>query len=329
MRSLYISQQGCSVSLQKEFILIKQQQTLLQQVQLPFIEQILLFGQSQITTQAVRACLWRNIPILYLSQMGQCYGRLLPLAHSYRALARRQHNLTATARLTTAQAIVQAKLHNSRVLLLRQQRRPTVPPLTSAIQGLDYLHHRAAQATTIEQLLGFEGAGAACYFAAFGQCLTHPELQFTERTRRPPQDPVNAMLSFGYQLLWNHLFSLIELRGLDPYDACLHQGSDRHAALVSDLIEAFRAPLIDSLVLYLVNRASIKTTDFDYPATGGCYLNATGRKRFLHAFLQRMETPIQTPDGEQPRWALLNQQVKAYKHWVNDPTQPYIPYTIR
>jgi CRISPR-associated protein Cas1 len=151
---------------------------------------------------------------------------------------------------------------------------------------------------------------------------------FTARSRRPPGNPVNAMLSFGYQLLWNHLLSLIELQGLDPYHACLHQGSERHAALASDLIEEFRAAIVDSLVLYLVNRRIVTMEDFEY-RDGGCFLNGSGRKKYLRSFLQRMEEPVQMGEGEQPKWDVLMKQVKAFKRFVYDPSHRYTPYSIR
>jgi CRISP-associated protein Cas1 len=330
MRSLYISQQGCYLSLKQEQVIIKQGQTILEEVQIPLLEQILVFGQSQVTTQLIRACLWRNVPIVYLSRMGRCYGRLVPIERGYRNLARRQVLLLLQDRLRVATAIVQAKLHNSRVILQRQRRRGVADGIDAAIGGLKYLSHRVEGATSTEQLMGFEGAGAASYFAALGNCLTTAGFSLTERSRRPPKDPVNAMLSFGYQLLWNHLLSLIELQGLDPYDACLHQSSDRHAALASDLIEEFRAPIVDSLVLYLVNRRIVTLAeDFDHANDGGCYLNDSGRKKFLRSFLLRMEETLDTDHGVQPRWDLLNQQVKTYKQFVYDPTTGYKPYLIR
>jgi CRISPR-associated protein Cas1 len=330
MRSLYISQQGCYLSLKQEQVIIKHGQTILEQVQIPLLEQILILGKSQVTTQLIRACLWRNIPIVYLSRMGRCYGRLVPIERGYRNLARRQIALSEIDRLSVARAIVQTKLRNSRVILQRQRRRGVSDDIDTAIGGLKYLSYRAEQADSIEQLFGFEGAGAASYFAALGHCFTSDGFTFSERTRRPPRDPVNALLSFGYQLLWNHLLSLIELQGLDPYDACLHQGSDRHAALASDLLEEFRAPLIDSLVLYVVNHHIMhQDEDFDHVGDGGCYLNESGRKKFLRAFLLRMEEMLDTDTGLQPRWDVLNQQVKRYKQFVYTPAQLYTPYRIR
>jgi CRISP-associated protein Cas1 len=330
MRTLYIAQQGCYVCLSQENLVIKQGQVVLEEVQLPLLEQVLIFGKSQVTTQAIRACLWRDIPIAYLSRMGYCYGRLLPIERGYRQLSRYQQQLSEVEQLLAARTIVQAKLKNSRVLLMRQQRQRDSGMIALAIQGLEHLIQQAAEAESIERLMGLEGAGAASYFSAFGECLNAADFVFMARSRRPPGNPVNAMLSFGYQILWNHLLSLIELQGLDPYYAVLHQGTARHAALASDLIEEFRAPIVDSLILYLVNRGVMSAPeDFAY-RDGGCYLNESGRRKFLRAFVIRMEERlIAEGDGQQPRWDLLTRQVKDFKRYVYDPSQVYTPYLIR
>jgi len=329
VRTLYIAQQGCYLSLNQEQVVIKQGQTVLDEVQLPLLEQILIFGKSQVTTQVIRACLWRDIPIAYLSRMGYCYGRILPISRGYRQLVRYQQELGFADRLVAARTIVQAKLKNSRVLLMRQQRQRSSGRIEQAIQSLDYLAQQAAQAEAIARLMGLEGAGAASYYGAFADCLENGEFVFVERSRRPPGNPVNAMLSFGYQVVWNHLLSLIEIQGLDPYAACLHEGNHQHAALASDLIEEFRAPIVDSLVLYLVNRRIMDANqDFDC-RDGGCFLNDSGRRKFLRAFVQRMEESLTVEGISQPRWHLLTQQVKAYKQFVYDPSHRYCPYLIR
>ena len=330
MRTLYLSQQGCYVSLHQEMLIVKQGDRVLNQVQLPLLEQVLVFGQSQLTTQAIRACLGRDIPIAYLSRMGYCYGRMVAIERGYRQLARYQQALSSLERLLVAQVIVQGKLLNSRVLLMRQQRRQSSLNLDKAIERLDYLAGQVRDASEVDRLMGLEGAGAVQYFQAFGDCLRHPDFVFGGRSRRPPGNPVNALLSFGYQVLWNHLLTLIELQGLDPYSGCLHQGSYRHAALVSDLLEEFRAPLVDSLVLQVVNRGEMDAQeDFDY-RDGGCFLGELGRRKWLRAFIQRMEESLQTGDDvPQPRWDLLNRQVRAYKQFVYSPVQGYAPYRIR
>jgi len=213
--------------------------------------------------------------------MGYCYGRLIPIERGYRRLSRYQQELTPEDKLIAARKIIQAKLKNSRTFLLRQQRRNPSQAVEIAIKSLEILAQKAGEAETIERLMGLEGAGAAQYFNAFGECLNNPNFVFLARSRRPPGNPVNAMLSFGYQILWNHLLTLIELQGLDPYYACLHQGTERHPALTSDLIEEFRTPIIDSLVLWLVNTKIMDVNnDFEYHDCG-CYLNNFGRPKYI------------------------------------------------
>ncbi len=328
MRTLYVSQQGCYLALRQEMLVIKQGQTVLEEVPLPLLEQILVFGQSQVTTQAIRACLWREIPVVYLSRLGWCYGRVLPVTRGYRQLGRYQQELVFGERILAARTIVLAKLKNSRVMLQRQQRQRGTARIAAAIGQIELLMGQVNRAESLDVLMGLEGSGAASYFGALGDCLVGEAFVFRSRSRRPPADPVNALLSFGYQVLWNHLLSLIELQGLDPYYACLHQGSERHAALASDLIEEFRAAIVDSLVLYLVNRGVVRLEDFEF-RNGGCFLNESGRKKYLRAFVQRMEEKLQTEDGVQPRWDLLMQQVKAFKQFVYSPGQGYQPYLIR
>ena len=309
---------------------IRQEDAVHQQVQLPLIEQVLVFGQSQVTTQAIRACLKHNVPILYLSRMGNCYGRLLPMEKGYRQLARFQSELADPTRLRVARAIVQAKLRNSRVLLQRQMRQRSTESFATGIQQLAVLAEQASTEESPQALMGIKGAGAASYFSALGNCLINPDFRFTERTRRPPTDPVNAMLSFGYQLLWNHLYSLIEAQNLDPYEACLHQGTRQHAALASDLVEAFRAPIADSLMLYLVNHRVMDAEEDFTLNQGSCYLNHQGRRKYLRAFIARMEEEIKTGEKEpRPRWDLLMSQVKAYKQFVYKPRVGFQPYQIR
>ena len=209
MQTLYVSEQNCYVCLQKETLLVKQGETVYAEVQLPLLEQILIFGKSQITTQVIRACLWRDIPIAYLSRMGYCYGRILPISRGYRQLSRYQQQLSPVEKLITARAMIKGKLKNSRVLLRRQKKKKESELLERVLQSLDYLADQVAQADNLERLMGFEGAGAAQYFSAFSECLTNPDFVFSGRSRRPPGNPVNAMLSFGYQVLCNHLLALI------------------------------------------------------------------------------------------------------------------------
>jgi CRISPR-associated protein Cas1 len=330
MNTLYVSQQSCYLSLKQDLLIVKKDNNILAEIQLPLIEQVLIFGKSQVTTQALRACLFRDIPIVYLSRMGYCYGRTIAIERGYRQLSRYQQQLNFTERLTVAKEIIKTKLLNGRVILKRQQNLKDSIDLSQNIKIITHLIERLKEVETIEKLMGYEGAGASAYFSAFNECITNSDFVFYARSRRPPGNPVNALLSFGYQVLWNHLLALIELQGLDPYSACLHQGSERHAVLASDLIEEFRCALIDSLVLYMINRKFVNSVDDFTFKNGGCYLNNSGRKKFLANFVQRMEELIDTgKEQKQPRWDLLMRQVKRYKDFVYNPISGYTPYQIR
>lgn len=325
MNTLYVSQQGSTVALQQEHLVIKKGSDLFGTVGLPTLEQVLIFGNSQITTPAIRACLSRNVPVVFLSRLGFCYGRILAIERGYRQLSRYQQELTLGDRLPVVHSILRSKIQNGRVLLLRHQRRRETNIFGEALATLTGYLDQISCTYDLDQLRGLEGAAAATYFRAFGACLNHPDFAFEGRSRRPPANPVNAMLSFGYQVLWNHLLTLIEVHDLDPYFACLHEGGARHPALASDLIEEFRAPIVDSLVLAAINGGQMnRDLDFEY-RDGGCFLNDRGRKAFLQLFLQRMEARI----GDYPRWHVLNQQVRRYKQFVYAPTQGYEPYTLR
>lgn len=151
MLTLYVVQQGCYVCLDQQKLLIKRGESILGEVQLPLLEQVLVFGRSQITTQVIHACLKNQIPIAFLSRMGYCYGRIMPIAWGYRQLARYQQQLTPQDRLIIAQKIVEAKLRNSRVFLMRQYRTRRKESLDLAIKSLDYFAQKTLRVTTIEK----------------------------------------------------------------------------------------------------------------------------------------------------------------------------------
>jgi CRISP-associated protein Cas1 len=197
--------------------------------------------------------------------------------------------------LRQAGAIVGAKLHNSRLLLMRLNRRRKTEVATQAIAQLAELLPLAAGAPSVEVLLGYEGQGASLYFPAFATLLKG-EFEFSKRTRRPPTDPVNSLLSLGYTLLSQNLHSMVEVAGLHTHFGNLHVPRDNHAALVSDLMEEFRALVVDSLVAYLINSKIFTPEDFTPPdERGGVYLHPDGLKRFLHHWEKRLLTRVVHP----------------------------------
>jgi len=161
MKTLYVSQQGCYLSLDLELVLVKYKGNTIQDAQLPHLEQILIFGYSQLTTQLVRECLKRDIPIAFLSRMGYCYGRIIPIERGYRHLAKYQQQLLVVERLLVARQIIFAKIKNSRVILQRRYRNKPITNLQTAINRLNEYAEQALKADSIEQLFGLEGISAA------------------------------------------------------------------------------------------------------------------------------------------------------------------------
>ncbi len=268
------------------------------------VTHIVLFGCSNLSHGAVSLCLLHKIPVLYLSSNGKYFGQLQTTGQAkvqyliyqvQRALRGAELSFDQEFILRQASAIVLAKLHNSRVLLMRLNRRRKTDLATSAISELAELIKLAELAESLDVLLGYEGQGASLYFPAFASLLKG-EWEFEKRTRRPPTDPVNSLLSLGYTLLSQNLHSMVEVSGLHTHFGTLHVPRDNHAALVSDLIEEFRALVVDSLVAYLINSKIFTPEDFTPPdERGGVYLHPDGLKRFLKHWEERLLVEVIHP----------------------------------
>lgn len=331
-RTLYIQEQGSILAREDERLVVKKEEEILLEVPAAKINQIFIFGNCTVTTPAMTYCLKEDIPIILFSSHGNYYGIIdSPLGDNV-SLHRQQFSRAAdpSFRLATAKTIVAGKLHNSRLLLQRHQRRKQIPAVAAAIDQIGQLAVRLTKADTVEETSGYEGAAAAQYFSALGQ-LVHPTFRFSHRTRQPPTDPVNSLLSFGYTLLFYNLYALIAARGLHPYVGHLHAIRDRHPALASDLIEEFRAPIIDSLVLYMVNSKVITPSDFSQLANGPCLLKDKARQTFIRSFEQKMATQITHPQTglvvDYRR--CLDLQVCHMADWIRGTSDSYQPLRIR
>ncbi|MEB3230485.1 MAG: CRISPR-associated endonuclease Cas1 [Leptolyngbyaceae bacterium] len=173
-----------------------------------------------------------------------------------------------------------------------------------------------------------EGPGAAQYFVGLSQLITNPGFSFKDRNYHPPKDPVNALLSFGYTLLYNNVFSLLLVEGLNPYLGNLHGAERQKAYLAFDLMEEFRSPIVDTLVMRLINQKIIRPTDFSWPKeNGGVYLVDPARRVFLKYFEERMSEKVSYPNLKEKisYRRVIQYQVQRYvKTLLND--CPYEPY---
>jgi CRISPR-associated protein Cas1 len=263
------------------------------------VERILVFGNIQISTQAMNACLDSKILVLFLSTSGQYKGHLWNLAATNleTELIQFEKHRDLNFQVLLSRAIVRGKLLNSKQLLLRLNRKRKVQNVKKAIQGITSDIEAIETIDNVDSLRGYEGIGAARYFPALGNLITNANYGFSQRNRQPPTDPVNSLLSFGYTLLFNNVLSLIITEQLTPYLGHFHYGEDKKPYLAFDLMEEFRSPIVDSLVLRLINNSVFSPQDFDrVPQTGGVYLNSTARRTFLKQFERRINEQTSHPD---------------------------------
>ncbi|MGG6285624.1 group II intron reverse transcriptase/maturase [Leptolyngbya sp. AN03gr2] len=294
------------------------------------VGRVLVFGNVQISTSALSVCLEQQIPVVFMTQGGEYKGHLwssefCDLPTEAAQFGRRHDRAFQQA---MARDVLHGKLTNSRHLLMRLNRKRKIDGLTAKIHRIDQHIAALRQATDLDVMRGHEGAAARLYFEALGQLMTNPGFSFTGRNRRPPKDPVNSLLSFGYTLLFNNVLSLILAEGLNPYLGNLHRSERKEPHLVFDLMEEWRSPIVDSLVMTLVNKKILRPTDFTFPtAEGGVYLNDTARRVFLKYFEDRISEETAHPAVQQPvsYRRSIQLQIQQYKRCLQD-SQPYQPF---
>lgn len=299
---LYVHTQGARIGLSKEMLKITPpsgHNAPAQQVGLGRISQLNLMGSIQLSTQAIRACLNNQIEIAYFSSRGWFYGRATGASDHqvHHRIAQFKAHQSCKA-LAISRALICDKIANSRTLLRRNLPAQPSAELSKQIQKLAQLKGRAQRADSPEQLLGIEGSAARIYWDAFNTliCQDHPELAMAGRTRRPPKDPVNAMLSFGYALLTKDCTHAVASAGLDPYLGVFHQSHHGSPALALDLIEPFRAIIVDSSVFQLIRRGQVSPDDFKRSEDDqGVRMRPQMRKKLLQAYERRMDTLITHP----------------------------------
>lgn len=259
------------------------------------VELIALVGRAHVTSNATRFCLERGIAVAWFRRNGDFIGRLVPELSRTADLRLSQFRIADDERraLPLARRFVAAKLNNAvAVLSALRSNRPGTANLGDAIAGLAATAARIEDASGRDMLLGLEGDAARTYFsglrAGFGGDMT-----FAGRARRPPPDPVNALLSFGYVLLANALASLLEARGFDPYLGFMHAVRSGRPSLALDLMEELRHPVVDRFVLRVCNLRRIRPGHFeDDPERGGVRLTREGLKKFFAAWEAFMDAPL-------------------------------------
>jgi CRISPR-associated protein Cas1 len=304
LKTLYIQEQGSSLRKTGERLLVedKQGQTLMD-IPAEKVQQIVIMGNCSVTTPAMILCLGKGIPITFLSNRGHYYGRLVSTQNSTAEILLQQVKTyqTESFRLELARQFVRGKLHNQRVFIERQIREyGSFPDLDEASLALNQRIESLPSIQALDELRGVEGSGARAYFQGLKSILL-PEWGFQGRVRQPPTDPVNSLLSFGYTLLFYNLYSLVEIERIDPFLGYYHDHRAGHPALVSDLMEEWRCPVIDSLVLSVIRKNEITLEDFPGLVIGQpCFLSPEARKKFIQLLEKKLQSLIQHPVYENP-----------------------------
>ncbi len=295
------------------------------------IQAIYLYGAVQISTQALHGCLERSIPVAYFSPAGRFLGMTGGLPSSGTDARRGQYRLHEEPglRAKLASRILSAKIHNQRVMLMRNGDAPK-----PAIARLAELRDQAGEGNrTLDTLRGIEGMAAAVYFEHFGTMFkgtAFENFDFYGRNRRPPKDPVNALLSQGYSILAKELTGICHAVGLDPFLGFLHQPRYGRPALALDLMEEFRPLIADSVAISLLNRRELDTGDF-VKTTRGTFMGDEGRKQFWRAWFRRMDTEVSHPDfGYKMSYRrMLDVQARQFWRFCRSEAADYRPFVTR
>jgi CRISPR-associated protein Cas1 len=299
-RPLYLNTQGVRVGKSGGVLQVRENEKLMQEARIGEICQVSLMGNVQISTQAVQALCEAEVPVCYFSMGGWFYGITMGLNERNVFLRRNQFRLADQEyfALGLSRRLVAGKVRNQRTLLQRNH----VEPDRNTLAGLKEMAERAERAVRLDELLGIEGNAARMYFGDFagmikpdeGQVAREFSFDFEGRNRRPPRDPVNALLSLGYSLLAKDLTVACYAVGFDPYIGYYHQPRFGRPALALDLMEPFRPLIADSAVLTAVNTGMVTPKDF-VRAGDSVALTAGGRKGFMRAYELRMDTLVTHP----------------------------------
>ncbi|MBA2392661.1 MAG: type I-D CRISPR-associated endonuclease Cas1 [Ktedonobacteraceae bacterium] len=280
------------------------------------VHDVVVMGEVTMTASALHLLLEKNIEIHFMTSYGKFKGRLSPEMSKNSLLRMAQHRThnDLSKRSELARRFVIGKLSNQRTMLQRSDRRRDTPLFSQEIEQMAILIRQLAdlsteavvtrtllngdsgiEGTPLETILGLEGAGSALYFSCFGKLLTDPQQwPFAGRVRRPPTDPVNALLSFGYALLTSQVASAVQVAGFDQYIGYLHSSTYGRPALALDLMEEFRPIIVDSVLFTLLNNRMLTLSDF-HVELGAYRLKKEPRKLFLTKFEERLNEEMTHP----------------------------------
>jgi len=298
MGTVYITQEDAFIGKIDERLNVKFDKKTILDVPLIKVDGVVVLGRATVSPATISELLERHIPLTFLTETGRYLGRLEPeLAKNiFVRQAQWQAAGESNQAIHLVQGFVRGKLKNYRNILIRRQRECTNLDLSNSITRLEQAIAPIDTTQSINSLRGLEGAGSAAYFGCFNELIRTTEFTFSNRVRRPPTDPVNSLLSFGYSLLRHDVQGAINIVGFDPYLGYLHCERYGRPALALDLMEEFRPLVVDAVVLSALNKRLLIPTDFvAEPLSGAVSLTSEGRKTFLRLYAQKKQSEFKHP----------------------------------
>ena len=303
LNTLYVTTQGSYLSREGETVVVNIEREARLKLPVHTLGGIVCFGQVSCSPPLMELCADNNVAVSFFSEWGKFYARVQGPVSGNVLLRREQYRRAddETASVVIARAVLLAKIANCRTVLLRASREETnaekVTSFRAVSDKLAWILREIEKCGTLESLRGCEGEAAGIYFRVFDNLILAQKeyFRFTERSRRPPMDNINALISFLYTLLAHDVTAALEGVGLDPAVGFLHRDRPGRPSLALDLMEELRPYIADRLALSLINRQQIKGKGFQKTETGAVLMDDKTRKEVLVAYQERKQEEIQHP----------------------------------
>ncbi|MHC5853475.1 type I-D CRISPR-associated endonuclease Cas1d [Nostoc sp.] len=298
MGTVYVTQEDAFIGKVDERLHIRFDKKTILDVPLIKVDGVVVLGRVTVSPAVVFELLERHIPVTFLTTTGRYLGRIEPEVTKNLFVRKAQWQAIGESAqaIHVVQGFVRGKLKNYRNFLIRRQRETPGLDLSVNVTRLENAIAPIETTKNINSLRGLEGAGSAAYFGCFGQLIRTTEFSFNHRVRRPPTDPVNSLLSFGYSLLRHDIQGAANIVGFDPYLGYLHCERYGRPSLALDLMEEFRPLVVDAVVLSTLNKQLLTKADFiTEPLSGAVSLTPKGRKRFLQQYGQKKQSEFKHP----------------------------------
>ncbi len=291
MSCLYITENGARVSVEGGRFNVKCKDGTDRYIPKEAVDSIIIFGNVNLTVPCLRECMERGIAVSLFSTTGRYFGRIESTSHMNAKRLRRQVHMSENEndKLDFSKKIIENKIHNQRVLLTRYARNSSCD-ISNQVSAIKIHEKKIQQCSSIEQIMGYEGNASRQYFAALSSMVAE-EFKFKGRSRRPPKDPFNSMISLGYTILLYEIMGEIENRGLSPYIGFMHKDMENHPTLASDLLEEWRAVIVDAAVMSLIQGNEIRPEEFHKDQnTSAVIIDEKG----INIFLKKLEKKLQS-----------------------------------